>query len=352
MTAVPSPLQDWLAAALAGRRPDRDTGATAHGVTWRWHAEGILELLPAAPQARRYDAVLSCGVHGDETAPIELVDGMLRDIDAGALTLRERILVILGNPAAMRAGKRYLEFDLNRLFCGAHTRRAELPAARRAAELERIVTAFFNESPAAATSVKRRHFDMHTAIRPSHFRRFAVVPSAQGRSPEPRWLADLAAADIAAILLTNQPAVTFSYFTCATFGAESCTLELGKVEPFGRNRLEDFSGIDTGLRRWLAGGEMMASADDTHAPAQLFRVAAEIVRQSDAFDMHVPDDTPNFTPYPRGTVLANDGSYAYTVSHEVERIVFPNRNVANGLRAGVMVVPCDLSEFARMVTSG
>ena len=49
-------------------------------------------------------------------------------------------------------------------------------------------------------------------------------------------------------MLTEQPSVTFSYYTCARFGAESCTLELGKVAPFGQNRLADFVGIDAALR--------------------------------------------------------------------------------------------------------
>lgn len=336
-----SALRDWLADVREGRAAPLDHGVEANGMRWHRHAEGVLELVPADAEARRYDAVLSCGIHGDETAPIEIVDGILRDLADGHLVLRERVLVVLGNPDAVRAGKRYLEFDLNRLFSGAHAKRAESPAVLRARELERIVTQFFGEHAAASAPRQRRHFDLHTAIRASHYRRFAIAPGTPGRPPSHDWLDALAAADIDAILLTDKPSVTFSYFTCAKFATESCTLELGKVEPFGQNRLADFSGIDQGLRRWLSGGEMAARADGKQPRAQWFRVADEIVRQSDAFEMDVPDDTPNFTPYPAGTVLARDGDYTYTVTHPVERIVFPNRHVANGLRAGVMVVAMD-----------
>lgn len=343
-----SALRHWLSDVRDANRNGHDSnhggdtaqGIDACGVRWKRHAEGVLELTPADTNAGRFDAVLSCGIHGDETAPIEIVDGILRDIADGKLTLRERVLVILGNPDAVRAGKRYLEYDLNRLFQGAHAKRAESPAVQRARELEVIVAEYFDADVDGKPARRlRRHVDMHTAIRPSLFQRFAVVPNTAETIQSDAWIDTLAAADIEAVMLTDQPSVTFSYFTCARFGAESCTLELGKVEPFGQNRLEDFAGIDAALRRWLSGGEMAARDDGEIKRAERFRVAAEIVRRTNAFVLDVPADTPNFTPYTAGTVLARDGENTYTVSHPVERIVFPNPNVANGLRAGVMVVP-------------
>lgn len=358
-----SALRHWLSDVRESRDHPHDAGIDPCGVHWQRHAEGVLELTPpgmvAAPTTsdvsessdatsafaaghtgrpgHRYDAILSCGIHGDETAPIEIVDGILHDIADGKLTLRERVLVVLGNPDAVRAGKRYLEYDLNRLFQGAHAKRAESPAVQRARELEVIVAQFF----AGVDGVRRqrRHVDMHTAIRASLFPRFAVVPGTPERPPQSAWFDALAAADIEATMRTEQPSVTFSYYTCARFGAESCTLELGKVAPFGENRLADFAGIDAALRRWLSGGDMAAREDGQVLQAKRFRVAAEIVRRTDAFVLDVPADTPNFTAYPAGTVLARDGENTYTVSHPEERIVFPNPNVANGLRAGVMVVP-------------
>lgn len=345
MTAADrSPLRRWLSDVRDSHEsPDapHGEGIDPCGVRWRRHAEGVLELTPAATggttHGHRFDAILSCGIHGDETAPIEIVDGILRDIADARLTLRERVLVVLGNPDAVRAGKRYLEYDLNRLFQGAHATRAESPAVQRARELEVIVGQFF--SGVDGVRRKRRHVDMHTAIRASLFPRFAVVPGTAQHVPDDAWLDTLAAADIDAVMLTEQPSVTFSYYTCARFGAESCTLELGKVAPFGQNRLADFVGIDAALRRWLSGDEMGASDSGQTRQARRFRVAAEIVRHTDAFVLDVPADTPNFTPYPAGTVLARDGENTYIVSHPEERIVFPNPNVANGLRAGVMVVP-------------
>ena len=41
------------------------------GIEARWLGEGILQLLPTAPW--RQATILSAGVHGNETAPIELL---------------------------------------------------------------------------------------------------------------------------------------------------------------------------------------------------------------------------------------------------------------------------------------
>lgn len=63
---------------------------------------------------------------------------------------------------------------------------------------------------------------------------------------------------------------------------------------------------------------------------------ASVMKRSDAFRRHVPDDVPNFTAYPRGTIITEDGAERYVVAHPEERIVLPNRGVRNGLRAGLM----------------
>ena len=50
----------------------------------------------------------------------------------------------------------------------------------------------------------------------------------------------------------------------------------------------------------------------------------------------------NFTDFPVGTLLSEDGEQQYRTKQVGESIVFPNANVANGERAGLLVVPTKL----------
>jgi len=63
----------------------------------------------------------------------------------------------------------------------------------------------------------------------------------------------------------------------------------------------------------------------------------------------VAGDVANFTPFARGTVLAEDDGYTYEVLRDEERIVFPNPTVKPGLRAGLMVIDTTQETFDSLV---
>ncbi|ALK29826.1 succinylglutamate desuccinylase [Burkholderia plantarii] len=337
---VPAWLDDCLASLLAGDTPDPAEGVCAGGaVHYAWRGEGLLELTPArlldVNEAAPHALLVSAGVHGDETAPIELLSAIVRDLAHGALALACRLLIVFGHPAAMRAGTRYLDDDLNRLFNGRHAALAGSHDAPRAARLEAAAVEFFAAAPGRRGA--RWHLDLHTAIRASAFEQFALLPHT-GEAPSRALLDWFGAARIPAVLLHTERGNTYSQFTASACGALASTLELGKVRPFGQNDLTRFAGADAALRRLIAGA---ASAGDTAAGVALprvFTVIGQITKQSEAFELFVARDVPNFTPFARGTLLARDGDYRYLVSHDEERIVFPNPSVKPGLRAGLLVV--------------
>jgi succinylglutamate desuccinylase len=341
---------DFLAYTLAGTQPSASEmqGVCADGeVRWSWLDDGVLLMEPAVLTKPQHDAsvcsvLVSAGVHGDETAPIELLSFLVRDIAQGSAALTCRLLVILGNVDAMRNAHRYRDDDLNRLFSGRHRQVPASHEAPRAAALEEAALRFFaaaSDEPGA-----RWHIDMHTAIRASAFEQFALLPHA-GRPLSRAMFEWLGSARISAVLLHTTKANTYSHFTAEACGAEACTLELGKVRPFGENDLARFAGPDQAVRHLLAG-----TRGDAETPMpRVFTVIDQIIKQSDAFELLLAKDVANFTPFAKDTLLARDGDYRYTVRHDEERIVFPNATVKPGLRAGLLVVETTEDTLTKLV---
>ncbi|RQO73063.1 succinylglutamate desuccinylase [Aquitalea sp. FJL05] len=311
----------------------------AHGVTAHWHDDSAVELRPATPAASCSYILLSCGIHGNETAPVEVVDGILADIDSGQLRLHHPLLVLFGNPQAMRCGERYLDYDLNRLFNGAHQQHADLYEAERAALLEQRASRFFAQ---AGPHKPKLHYDLHTAIRGSVYEKFAIYPFLQQRTHRRSQLAWLKHCGIEAVLLHSKPANTFSYYTSQQHQADAFTLELGKARPFGENDLGRFAGIDHALRQ-LLDDSTPALPDYRDGDYPLFRAKYDLIKHSEAFRLHLAASVENFTVLPDGFLIAEDGTQRYIASGGEERILFPNPTVKPGLRAGIVVEPATLT---------
>ncbi|WP_437883811.1 succinylglutamate desuccinylase [Pseudomonas sp. LRF_L74] len=319
-------LVDLLPLTLAARKPARVEQRLAHGLTLRWLAEGVLRIDP--DDALAGHLLLSAGVHGNETAPVEWLDRLLRAIVAGTLRPRRRLLLILGNPAALRAGTRFIEQDMNRLFNGV-PRDTSIAEQARAAELEEQARRFFAEADGP-----RLHYDLHTAIRGSRFERFALYPWHPQRPLSAEQEQRLGHAGMQALLCHSQQGHTFSAYTQATLAADSFTLELGKARPFGENTGLDLAALDQAVTGWLHANPLRPG---THRPLR-FRIASSVIKHTPDFVLHLDADVENFTPLPPGSLLAEDGDTRWTVEQANACILFPNPKVACGQRAGLIVV--------------
>ena len=324
-----------LELTLAGREPAQQIQMTVAGVRMRWLGEGALEVRPPDVCDNGTDLLLSAGIHGNETAPMELLDDLIHDIARGTLKPAARILFLFGNPEAMRRGERYLEQDINRLFNGRHEQSSGSEAIR-AAELERLAATFFSVPGRA-----RLHYDLHTAIRGSKIEQFALYPWSEGREHSRFELARLARAGMKAVLLQNRHSITFSAYTYEQLGAEAFTLELGKARPFGQNQQVDLSRLSLSLTQLIGGTEPVIDAADLQG-LQVFNVSREVIKRSEAFLLHLPMDIENFTELAPGYLLAEDaGGSRWIVEEQGARIIFPNPKVKNGLRAGILIVPAE-----------
>ncbi|MDF0749594.1 succinylglutamate desuccinylase [Marinobacter sp. 71-i] len=330
---------DWLSHTLARAEhvSSEKIVVLDDGAGLQLQDSGLLYLEPPAdrPNPNNESLIVSAGVHGNETAPIEVLNNLLNELLHGKWQLACPALFILGNPPAMDAGKRFLDANLNRLFGGAH-RKPEyrgLPEADRARLLENACKAF-----AAKHSTNLCHYDLHTAIRPSLREKFALYPFVEGRDIPDEQVDFLLEADVETLLLQHREGTTFASFSSSELGAESFTVELGKVRPFGQNDLSRFTGIANALRRRLQ-GEPPPKPDRASGQITVFEVVHEILNTGDSFRFHVPDGVANFTMYDPGTVIWEDDTTCYKVGDTPEGIVFPNRDVPVGQRVGLMIRP-------------
>lgn len=322
---------DLLATTLSGDAVTEPAGQTEM-LDWQWRGEGILELSPRQPC--EVAVVISAGIHGNETAPIELLNQLVSELLAGERPLRVRLLVLLGNPPSMRLNKRFADADMNRMFGGRHARYTPNDETRRAQELEQVMALFYRSATAAGTT-QRFHYDLHTAIRGSKHVRFGLLPL-QSRPKSDAMLAWLGVAGLDALVHHRSPGGTFTHFSSDVFQADSCTLELGKALPFGSNDHTQFTGIRRALET-LVSGEPLPVREAT-APLMHYRVVQDVIRSEDDFRLFIPADALNFTAFTQGFVIAQESGKTYRVEAEEEVVLFPNPNVALGLRAGLMLV--------------
>lgn len=315
--------------------------ALSNGTNVQISSPGIISFTP--PEQGEKDIILSSGVHGNETAPIEICDAFVQQILTGQTTLKNRVLFLFGNLPAMDIAERFVEENMNRLFSGAHSEGEGLVNQERlrAKQLEEAVAAFF-EAPANKAR-ERYHYDLHTAIRASKNEKFAVYPYLHGEPRNQQQLQFLLACGIKTVLLSESPTTTFSYFSSHQFGAHAFTVELGKVKPFGQNDMSRFEQARITLLRLITGQDLQL-APFNEKDFLLYRVNQIINKNKDDFRLDFDDDVPNFTDYNAGELLAEETGQRYVAQQDGEAIVFPNAQVALGQRALLTVVPVQLKD--------
>ena len=323
---------DPVRALAAGDFTDIADRFAATGFGVRLPARGILQITASGHSPKRLSLLLSVGVHGDETAPIEMLAQLLTELALAPAALAVDLMVVVGNLDAIAQGRRFLDGDLNRMF-GNRLQRGALQASAEAARADLIMraTAAFFAPPGG----EKWHLDLHTAIRPSLYPTFAIVPDVIADSAKRALVTWLGGAGVGAVILNSKLAPTYSAYSASQFGATSCTAELGQIGALGKNDLSAFAVTQAALDTLLRSGQTLAFR---RSPPHVFRVAQELVKQSDDFSMAFDQTTQNFTPMEPGAVIARDGDTVLRVGPATEYVVFPNPAVRVGQRAGLMVV--------------
>ena len=300
---------------------------------------GIISFTPKIKSVKAI--VLSSGIHGNETAPIEICDQYVVDILTGKIRVAHRVLFIFGNLPAMDKATRFVDENLNRLFSHAHANESvdqNSYECARAKEIEKAVAQFYE---AGHSDESRYHYDLHTAIRPSKNEKFAVYPFLHGEKHSKDQISFLLACGIDTFLLSGSPTTTFSYYSSRQFGAHAFTVELGKVEAFGQNDMSRFTQVNDTLKRLICGQPLNLKSFN-HQDVLIYQVNQVINKHEEDFVLDFSDDLPNFSDFSKGTLLAHETGNEYRAEFDGEAVVFPNANVAIGQRAILTVIPTTL----------
>ncbi|MBE0378895.1 succinylglutamate desuccinylase [Pseudoalteromonas prydzensis] len=312
----------------------------ANGTQVNVHDTGVIEFQPQVHSSK--DIVLSSAIHGNETAPIEICDQLIKQVLLGQLQLAQRVLFIFGNPQSINIGKRFVTENLNRLFNGHHSVDgiAMNDERRRAKKLEDYVSDFFTRGGANRA---RCHYDLHTAIRGSKNDKFAVYPFLHGKPWKKSQLQFLLSCGVNTVLMMKSAATTFSYYSSFVHDADSFTVELGQVKPFGENDMSRFAKTRDTLTALISQKEVSYKEFNAN-DFELFAVHRSINRTAQNFSFPFSDDAENFTGFSKGELLATDGETCYYADVEGEAIIFPNADVALGQRALLTVIPLQLTD--------
>ena len=298
-----------------------------NGVQLKVHQRGVFEVIPADYDQQTKNIIFSTGVHGDETAPMELIDKIIEDIETGFQSVKARCLFIIAHPEATNAHTRFLDVNMNRLF---DDKEYEVNRESKIANhLKHLVTEFYKDTQPET----RWHLDLHCAIRLSKHYSFAVSPKVRHPVRSQELIDFINSGHVEALLLSNSPTSTFSWYSAENFGAQALTMELGQVARIGENQLDKLTAFDLAMRN------LIAETEPEHLPKKTitYRVSRTIVRLHDDFDFMFSDSVENFTAFKHGEVFGHDGDKPLMAKNENEAVVFPNRNVAIGQRAALMV---------------
>nr|WP_241826625.1 succinylglutamate desuccinylase [Enterovibrio norvegicus] len=305
-----------------------------NGVEVKHHDVGVVEISP--PTATK-DIVISSGIHGDETAPIELVDDLVKEIVEGRFVPTERTLFVIAHPKAIHAYTRFIEENLNRLFAGENDHRNE--ECVLANRLQCHVKEFFSLSvnSEAEHSRERWHFDLHSAIRDSKHYMFAVIPASSHATDIRPMSSFLQFSAMDAMLLSRTPSSTFSWWTGETFGALAATFEMGRVAPLYKNDMTEFEPLKAGIKALLSNQTLDEST--SNQTFDIYKVSRTITKTDDAFTLAFSNEAANFTFFKEGETLAEENGKEYVSEAGGEAVVFPNAKVAVGQRACLLVKP-------------
>lgn len=269
--------------------------------------------------------IVSCGVHGDETGPINSVRRLHKELDQKRFAPSRPLLIIYANLKAIEKKTRFVRHNMNRLFNLAQNEATNFetePEWQRAQLLERCCQHFFEHHGKGSL-----HLDLHSTIKPSRHLRFVLQPHVQHSYSFP-WVNLLTQVEVSAWVHQHSSSHTFSQCTHDLFSMESLTLECGNIQQQQDDRLYQ-------ALKDLICDAVKASSDSS---IQHYSVHQTIIKRSEQFRFLVDEQQANFSIINKGEKIFSDMDGEVEAPTKLYGLFF-NSNVPIGHRAGILLIP-------------
>ncbi len=275
--------------------------------------------------------ILSAGVHGNETAPIELLLQLTHDLSQGRQPLTQALLIVFGNLPAIRAARRYLHNDLNRLFGGRHLAVTPGNESRRAFALEQAVQAFI------APPIRRGRSTVVISICTPPFADRCIA-SLRCSRPTPgffaRFLSAAAGQRDGRRRAPYRSGRHLHPFHLRKVRRAKRHPGAGESDAVRRQRSQPVRRRRRGDPGWIADAPLPPR---DKAPVDYFLVEESIIKREGEFTLNLAADVENFTALPAGYEIARQAEKRWVVQARAPYILFPNAGVATGQRAGLLL---------------
>lgn len=303
------------------------------GLVLRLYHRGMLSITPADCKDDNA-TIISVGIHGDETGPIELLDKLVNQILSGKVSISHPCLFIFANPDATLKKQRFIEQNLNQLF-EMSTMPVRGIEGEIAAKIKDVVELFFERS----SGKKRWHLDLHCSSRPSQYPVFAIRPATRHQShmvdDELKYFAQHA--DVQAFLLCHHPNYVFSWYTGEYFQAKSLTIQLGHLRALGENDLSVFTSFLSGMHLLLNRKDKLDDSNCMLQDMAVYNVVDEIRKQYPDLTFTARQALINFEPLYLNQEYGIQGGIPMICESGRHALVFANDKVDVGQRAALLV---------------
>ncbi|WP_432773736.1 succinylglutamate desuccinylase [Francisella salimarina] len=293
----------------------------------KYYNDCIVAIFPTAKTSQKA-MIVSVGIHGDETEPVELVYKLFNDLINGNITINRPLMIIVGNLEAIRQGKRQIEVNLNRCFDIDELSLNNSLEHKRALDIITVIDHFKKELDAENTSIELL-LDLHSYVYPDYFceyqddkTQFAICVKEQPYNLSHEKI--LFACNLGKVITDiNMKGTLVSFIVKKYPYITSMVFELGHAHKLGDNNPLDLENISNYLYTQVS-EKYNQKIQRNSQQIEKYKFCPSVIKNNETFELNNNICLKNFTKYKKGTVLAyENGEVIYKAPSDNHTVLFP-----------------------------